>query len=1273
MKLDARPTENDHGNLRLPCSVTGPTVTGEFSNAVSAESLAEHILLRPVITASDILKLSLALPSEVPVRGSNAKQSRSVSLGLYASQGLLRVRDVSRDHPLSTKVFARFVKQICPEFSCTTLSVFTNLQASLHQDKGNDPNSRNLLFPLSSFEGGEVWYEQPGGSAPYNHKGQTLHGKVLDVSQGLCFLDAANVRHATLPWRGSRTILVGYSAVCPHDTVIPGLSMLQDAEFPLPKALRPEPAALGVLPSCGLGNNPASGSSSAPLTNEQPLFVELFAGCARLSRVCADRGFRCLAVDSPWNKHKPEFPVMVLDLADPVCQAILLKRFAEDPPAAVHCALPCGTGSRAREKPISRQARLAGAPEPKPLRNAEHILGLPGLTGRDLQRVQGSNLLCQFVIQLLAQMPPSTFISIENPKNSWVWGVLAHFVRSSRDVQLLAKWKSMCDVVFSQCMKGGRRAKLSRFRCTHDFLGAMAAECDGLHDHLPYETFRVGRRWEFSTAQEAEYPLPLCQEFSQLLSKGLSLPALPVPSQASKPPLPQPRKSRRLIPEFLAFSDAAPTDGRPFKELSSSFLGGHGRFGLYRTPLEFVDCAMQLVHPFDEQHYVPDQVKRNIFRILTEGNAAFAHQRLMLTRKLKGLRKELQYEEARFQSTLPDHVREVVKGKNIMLWAHLLKETAFEDQAVVELMQGVDLVGTPDKSPLYDWKHVPASSTAELLLESSEWRRNRLKAKDPHQGDHSMGELLWSHTLKDVEDGFLAGPFEDEDAVRKHLCCHQFVASRRFLLEQGTPEKKKHRAIDNYKEGGVNEAYSALEKLSLFDVSYILAMAAYIAKVADPIGSFEIVLCTGEVLRGCLHKDFASLPPWKGRTLDLSKAYRQVPLSSSSLPFGVVMVNDPSDGRAKYFTAQSLPFGATSSVFSFNRISRSLLHLGWHLCGLIAGCFYDDFPMLEPGVSSGLASESFEGLLSELGWRYAKDDDKAAPFAEDFDLLGVRMSVGNLLGGVVRLENKSSCLEKLKDSFLRMGLSGKTSLYELQSLQGQVNFATSFASGKSLKMLQRALSNLISRHDSIDPGELAELCQWAMKLLEHCQPRIFGCRGPTQPVLIFSDAAFENGVGTYGIVLLDPFTNLRIVGGGEIDPKLISFWRQDCPDQVIGQCEAFAVLLARHALRPQVTGRRCIYFVDNEGSREVLVKGSSRSRTLLSLGSLFFEMENTDHAITWLERVPSASNIADAPSRGLVTETAHTLSATVFDFSACAAALARSCLDVQQLPWKLLS
>ena len=63
------------------------------------------------------------------------------------------------------------------------------------------------------------------------------------------------------------------------------------------------------------------------------------------------------------------------------------------------------------------------------------------------------------------------------------------------------------------------------------------------------------------------------------------------------------------------------------------------------------------------------------------------------------------------------------------------------------------------------------------------------------------------------------------------------------------------------------------------------------------------------------------------------------------------------------------------------------------------GVFYDDFPLLEPAGMCALASQSFEGLLRALGWRFSDDPQKSHPFAHEFDVLGVRLNMANLNGG----------------------------------------------------------------------------------------------------------------------------------------------------------------------------------------------------------------------------------------------------------------------------------
>ena len=121
------------------------------------------------------------------------------------------------------------------------------------------------------------------------------------------------------------------------------------------------------------------------------LFIELCAGCARLSANVAARGMQTLAVDQACNRHKQCHPTISLDLANDESVKYLLTLLKQ--PGRVffiHAAPPCGTSSRARERKLSKKLRRKGVKEPQPLRSLLWPQGLPHLQGLDLKRVQNS-------------------------------------------------------------------------------------------------------------------------------------------------------------------------------------------------------------------------------------------------------------------------------------------------------------------------------------------------------------------------------------------------------------------------------------------------------------------------------------------------------------------------------------------------------------------------------------------------------------------------------------------------------------------------------------------------------------------------------------------------------------------------------------------------------------------------------------------------------------------------------------------------------------------
>ena len=75
-------------------------------------------------------------------------------------------------------------------------------------------------------------------------------------------------------------------------------------------------------------------------------FFEVFSGSARLSLAFKNLGVSPVAVDAPFNRHKPLVDTWALDLTQASSQALLLERITSCSVLGVHVALPSGTGSR---------------------------------------------------------------------------------------------------------------------------------------------------------------------------------------------------------------------------------------------------------------------------------------------------------------------------------------------------------------------------------------------------------------------------------------------------------------------------------------------------------------------------------------------------------------------------------------------------------------------------------------------------------------------------------------------------------------------------------------------------------------------------------------------------------------------------------------------------------------------------------------------------------------------------------------------------------------
>ena len=135
------------------------------------------------------------------------------------------------------------------------------------------------------------------------------------------------------------------------------------------------------------------------------VFIEIFCGCAKLSRHIARLGQTCLIWDINLGAE--------YDLTARKQQLVILGWISAGLVSGVHLGTPCNSFSRARDS----------GPGPPRLRSDSHPLGLPSLWRLgDIQAVNVGNRLMRFSAQVLrACLNARVPATLENPRLSRLW------------------------------------------------------------------------------------------------------------------------------------------------------------------------------------------------------------------------------------------------------------------------------------------------------------------------------------------------------------------------------------------------------------------------------------------------------------------------------------------------------------------------------------------------------------------------------------------------------------------------------------------------------------------------------------------------------------------------------------------------------------------------------------------------------------------------------------------------------------------------------------
>ena len=332
-----------------------------------------------------------------------------------------------------------------------------------------------------------------------------------------------------------------------------------------------------------------------------------------------------------------------------------------------------------------------------------------------------------------------------------------------------------------------------------------------------------------------------------------------------------------------------------------------------------------------------------------------------------------------------------------------------------------------DAPPCYPPLLRPATLVAEDLQASAVWRRRAAIGRSM-QADPTHVEHLETTAAEELQLGFLEGPFSTETEVTNYLGRDDWCVVRRFVLVQGA--EMKLRPIDDCLEAQLNHAFTVTSYLKLQDIDYITGLALKIAERLTQKGAGP------------------GIEPWLGKCLDLSKAYKRMAIHPSNRHLAVIFFHGQ-DGAPKFFVANSLMFGASAAVYSFNRVSRSLWFLLNKMLCIPCGVFYDDFPMFSPESQADDADAAASQLLDLLGWRHATTGTKALPFKPSFQVLGCSLNLEEICKGAILLENKPGRIDRLVELLMGIKSEGCLTKHQGQIIHGLMRYACGISVGSS--------------------------------------------------------------------------------------------------------------------------------------------------------------------------------------------------------------------------------
>lgn len=193
-----------------------------------------------------------------------------------------------------------------------------------------------------------------------------------------------------------------------------------------------------------------------------------------------------------------------------------------------------------------------------------------------------------------------------------------------------------------------------------------------------------------------------------------------------------------------------------------------------------------------------------------------------------------------------------------------------------------------------------------------------------------------------TKGGWLRGPIDP-----KGLGSNSIV-TRTFGIKQSSAESMERKVppIDDFTESLVNLTNGSNESIIVHGVDFIVASICSRINKLQKLGHPSSLLA---------------------KTVDLRKAYKQLPIDLDSLDGSYLCVKVPGEKRFEIYQCVVLPFGARAAVSGFCRTSFAIWSIGVSLFRIHWSCYFDDFFAVEkPELAQSIRHSSL--ITSSLPW-----------------------------------------------------------------------------------------------------------------------------------------------------------------------------------------------------------------------------------------------------------------------------------------------------------------